>query len=333
MTDPLVATVAILTYNGEDYLERILTMVEDQVIDGDVEVLVIDSGSEDRTLEIVAAHPAVVLHCIPNSEFGHGRTRNLAAQLARGKYIAYLTHDAVPLSDSWLRELIEPFRMDERIVGVMGKQVPRPGCFPLMKYEIDGVFARFGPDFGTTIFYEDSFVTDDAIRGAITFYSDVNSAAKREFLIHTIAYRDVPYAEDQMFGQDIIAAGFLKAYAPRATVEHSNDLTYKEFGFRIFDETVGLRRIGTPMLPLRLRAVLRLTVRGAGADTMRILRDGSYSWKRKLYWLVINPFYQARKWWYLRKATIVDISDELAVNEISLEHRRKAGSKNTEIEN
>ena len=53
MTDDPIATVAILTYNGEDYLERILSQLRVQEVDGDVELLVIDSGSTDSTLEIV----------------------------------------------------------------------------------------------------------------------------------------------------------------------------------------------------------------------------------------------------------------------------------------
>ncbi|WP_391857866.1 glycosyltransferase family A protein, partial [Vibrio cidicii] len=133
---------------------------------------------------------------IPNSEFGHGRTRNLAAQLATGEFVVYLTHDAIPASESWLTELLAPFAIDERIVAVMGKQIPRPGCFPLLKYEIRGVFAGFGPDFGTTVFYKDDFAKDEGVLGAMAFYSDVNSAARRSFLTDVVPYRDVRYAED-----------------------------------------------------------------------------------------------------------------------------------------
>lgn len=323
MSDSTVATIAILSYNGETYLRRILEAALAQQIDGDFEVLLIDSGSTDSTLAIAADFPAVRLHQIPNDEFGHGRTRNLAAQLATGEFIAYLTHDAVPMGTRWLHELLAPFSIDERIVAVMGKQVPRARCFPLMKYEIMGVFAQFGPDFGTSVFYQDDFVTDEGLLGAITFYSDVNSAARRSFLLDVIPYRDVRYAEDQMFGQDLIAAGYRKAYAARAAVEHSNDLSWQEFGPRIFDETVGLRQIGVIVPPMRRRGMLKRIVRSSAGDTRRILRDGSYSWKRKLYWLVINPAYQVRKWTSYRSATIVDLADEDAIAAGSLEHSRK----------
>ena len=324
MTDQPLVTVAILTYNGEVYLERILQQVTTQQIDGDVEVLVIDSGSTDATLDVVRKFPTVRLHEIPNSEFGHGKTRNLAAQLANGQFIAFLTHDAIPASAQWLRELLAPFALDSRIVAVMGKQIPRAGCFPLLKYEIQGVFAGFGPDFGTSIFYKDDFVQSEGVLNAVSFYSDVNSAARRDFLVHTMPYRDVRYAEDQLFGKDLIEAGYRKAYSGRAAVEHSNDLTLAEYRRRIFDETVGLRQIGFDIPVLTRGNRSRLIVRGIVGDTLRILRDGDYGWKRKLYWLFINPVYQIQKWNSYRASTLVDVADEEAVRSGSLEHSRKA---------
>jgi rhamnosyltransferase len=324
MPDTPRATVAILTYNGEDYIERILQQVTTQELEGNVEVLVIDSGSTDGTLAAVARFPTVRLHQISNHEFGHGKTRNLAAQLAHGEFIAYLTHDAIPVSNRWLYELLKPFELDDRIVAVMGKQVPRRRCFPLLKYEIQGVFAGFGPDFGTSIFYKDSFVQSEGVLNAIGFYSDVNSAARRDFLLNTLPYRDVRYAEDQLFGKDLIEAGYHKAYAGRAAVEHSNDLTRAEYRRRIFDETVGLRQIGFPIPEMSGRDQVRLTIRGIAGDTLRIVRDSDFSRKRKLYWLVVNPLYQITKWGSYRASTLVDLTDEEALRADSLEHSRKS---------
>lgn len=321
---PLV-TVAILTYNGETYLDRILEAVTTQTIDGDVEVLIIDSGSTDATLEIVRRYPQVRLHEIPNSEFGHGKTRNLAASLARGEFIAYLTHDAIPTSLEWLRELLAPFAIDDRIVAVMGKQIPRPGCFPLLKYEIKGVFNAFGPDFGTSVFYKGDFVQSEGVFNAIAFYSDVNSAARRRFLLDVVPYRDVRYAEDQLFGKDLLEAGYRKAYAPRAAVQHSNDLTLDEYRRRIFDETVGLRQIGKLIEPMSRGTQLKLTARGVAGDSLRILRDPEFGWKRRLFWLAANPLYQIAKWRSYRASTLVDLSDAEVIAAGSLEHHRKQG--------
>lgn len=324
--DAVDATVAVLTYNGDQYIAQILDALVAQDFDGDFEVLVIDSGSSDRTLEIVRSHPNVRLHEISNADFGHGKTRNLAAQLAHGEYIAFLTHDAIPASPAWLRELLAPLR-DEAlgVVAVMGKQIPRPGCFPLLKYEIQGVFAGFGPDFGTTVFYNDGFAQDQGLLDALGFYSDVNSATRRDFLLNTIPYRDVRYAEDMLFGQDVIAAGYRKAYAPRGAVIHSNDLTLAEYRKRIFDETVGLRQIGKQIPPLTRAAQLKLTTRGILADTARLIRDRELSRKRRAYWLVMNPRYHIAKWMSYRASTLMDLSDAEAIRAQSLEHSRTPG--------
>ena len=300
--DPTVdATVVILTYNGERYLPDILGALSVQRYDGEVEVLVIDSGSTDATLDIVAAHPEVRLHTIPNSEFGHGRTRNLAAHLARGRYVAYLTHDAVPSHDRWLYELLKPFELHPEVAGVMGSQIPRPGCFPLLKYEIRSVFSGFGPGFGTTLFYEDEFVQDEAVRNAVTFYSDVNSAARREVLTGEVPYRDVSYAEDQLLGRDLIAAGYLKAYAPRASVVHSNDMTLREYDDRMVDETRGLREVGIDVAVPSVPVVARMVARGVVRDQVNIVRDGDFSPLRKAYWSVVNPLFHLQKWRGVRR--------------------------------
>ena len=126
-----------------------------------------------------------------------------------------------------------------------------------------------------------------------------------------------------MFGRDVILGGYLKAYAPRASVEHSNDLTLSEYGHRIFDETVGLRQIGNDIPSISRLQVLRYALHGTLGDSLRIARDRAYSWKRKGYWLVVNPVYHLRKWSSYRASTRVDLDDHGAIKAGSLEHKRK----------
>ncbi|TXN28791.1 glycosyltransferase family 2 protein [Lacisediminihabitans profunda] len=322
-TTSVDVTVIIPTLNGEKYLDRILRMIDAQDFDGTVEVLVIDSGSTDRTLEIVGSHAGVRLHVIPNSEFGHGKTRNLAARLAWGRNLVFLTQDAVPLTTGWLRELTDPLRADGLdAVAVLGKQIPRADCFPLQKYEIDAVFARFGPDSAPTVYQRGETEPTAQEMDLLAFYSDVNSATRRDFLLDVIPYQDLRYSEDMAFGRDLIAAGYRKAYAPGGSVEHSNDLTLREFGKRVFDETLALRRLdenaaryGTGKQVLRAGYdILR--------DSVRIVRDDRYPLGAKLRWLVVNPFYHLAKWGNYRRALSVRLDDHRAIGAHSLEHEK-----------
>lgn len=321
------ATVFIPTYNGEVHLRAIFEALLTQETDFEFEVLVIDSGSRDATLSIIEEYrdrlPHFRFEAIPNTEYGHGKTRNQAAHMARGEIVVYLSHDAVPAHSKWLYEMVKPFEINEKIIGVMGKQIPRPHCIPLLKYEIRAVFGNFGPDFGTTIFYKDDFVQDQGVYDAISFYSDANSAARRSALTGKFPYQDVPYAEDQLLGRDIIDAGYYKAYAGRGSVVHSNDLTLREYKHRMFDETLGLRKIGLPVNVPSRKLVLRMTVTGILKDAVRISRDHEYSWARKIYWWALNPFFHVEKWRGVRFAALAPIDDVEIAEKHSLEAKHR----------
>jgi rhamnosyltransferase len=301
------ATVTILTWNGETYIGAILSALENQSYQGSFDVLVIDSGSTDGTLDIVARYPSVRLEEIPNTEFGHGRTRNLAAQLSTGDIVVYLTHDAVPADEHWLAEIIAPFADDERIAAVLGKQVARPSAPPVLKYDIQRVFDRQGPDTGITVTVKTDRVLSEVERNAAAFYSDANSAARRGILTGPVPYRDVDYAEDQVFGRDLFDGGYRKAYAARAVVEHSNDTTLRTFGSRIAADMAGLRRIGTSVSPVSRVTALKQWTKWSLVDAVSIMGDPDYSTGRKLYWLVVNPWYHAAKWRAYRRATNVSL--------------------------
>ncbi|MBW4032836.1 MAG: glycosyltransferase family 2 protein [Acidobacteria bacterium] len=301
---PPSATVSILTFNGEAYLERIITALEGQDYAGSTEILVVDSGSTDGTLGILARHPQVRVHSIPNSEFGHGRTRNLVAQLATGELVAYLTHDAVPVGSGWLSALLAPMIDDERIAAVVGRQIARPGALPMQKYDIARTFASLGPEFGITVTYDHGQLTTANALATAGFYSDVNSAARRSVLTGPVPYREVSYAEDQLFGRDVIRAGLRKAYAPQALVEHSNDLTVRELGARIQEETRGLRNIGTAIPPMSRGRMVKQIVRGWIVDTVAITADHELGTGARFRALVINPVVHVVKWSNYRTATL-----------------------------
>lgn len=321
------ATVFIPTYNGDKYIQDILKMVFKQIVTFEYEVLIVDSGSKDQTLPIIhkfqKTHKNLRLVEIPNIEFGHGKTRNYGAEIAKGEIIVYLSHDAVPAHKEWLYEMVRPFDISPKINGVMGRQIPRHKCVPLQKFEIEAVFRNLGPEFGTTIFYEDSFMKNPIFYDSVTFYSDVNSATRRRFLLETIPYRNVPYSEDQLFGRDLIEAGYYKVYAPRGSVIHSNDLTLKEYKHRVFDEIIGLRKIGTKINKPSYKAIARMLVNGIVKDTYKTLRDQQYSFKRKIFWLLVNPFYHVEKWRGLLLGLKVELSDTARFDKFSLETRRQ----------
>jgi rhamnosyltransferase len=319
--ESFAVTVIIPTFNGERYLARVLDAIKKQRYEGSVETFVIDSGSTDGTLDIVRAREWVRLHEIPNAEFGHGRTRNLAAQLARGRLLAYITQDAIPIGDRWLADLtapLDPNGLDA--VAVVGKQIPRASCFPLLKYEIQATFKRLGPQHTASVVDANSTTIPP---DAIAFYSDVNSATRRSFLVDTLPYRDVSYSEDFAFAEDLLAAGHRKAYSPCGAVEHSNDLTLREYGARIFDEAMGLRRVGRGLPRAGRFGWLAHAAVGALRDAPKIMRDPDYLVRQRIHWLVANPAFHFLKWRSYRRANRVHLDDLISNAKWSLEQGRR----------
>lgn len=219
------ASVVIPTYNAGAQFEAVLDGVLAQHTPWPYEVLVIDSGSTDGTLELIAKRPDVRLHQIDKSEFSHGGTRNLGVELTTGDYIAFLTHDALPANDAWLFNLVAALEVTPEAAGAFGKHFAYPDASAFTKRDLDAHFANMLQH--PLCVSRDTDMAryragDEGWRQFLHFYSDNNSCFRRS-VWEKIPYRVVEFGEDQLWAHDIIEAGFAKLYAAQATVYHSHD--------------------------------------------------------------------------------------------------------------
>lgn len=269
---PLV-TVIIPVKNGGALLRECLTAVFTQKTDFPFEVLCVDSGSKDDSLEIVRSFPARLMEIDP-ATFGHGRTRNLAIAHSDTAFAALITQDAVPADRSWLSELIAPMRDNEQVAGVFGRHIPHPGCIPAEAYMLERHFAHFGAD--TTLYRikpgPEGWAHYEANKPFYRFFSD-NNAAVRRSVWERIPYRDVEFMEDQMWASDILEAGYIKAYAPRSVVRHSHNYSPLIQARRTFDEARYHREyFDLPHMP-GIRQLLRQSVLQSRQDIQRLMAD------------------------------------------------------------
>lgn len=284
----MTVTIAILSFNGEEFMDELLTAVTAQNSPLEKEILVIDSGSTDRTVEIVKKHTDVRLHEISNTEFGHGKTRNLAVSLARGDFVVFLTQDAVPSHLGWLDSMIEPFGINEKVAAVFGKQIPRPHCFVTLKREVDQVFKSFGDDGSIALQRKNKLTNQLSITN--NYFSDVNSAVRKSTL-EKIPFQDVDYAEDQALGIDLLEAGYFKAYTPLGSVFHSHDYPLRKYSKRKFDEYVGLRESTGFVARASMRELTAGTLKASLRDWGYLVRDNDFSFVEKVHDFFLVPFY------------------------------------------
>jgi rhamnosyltransferase len=270
-----VASILIPTKNAGPRLREVLVAVEAQTPGFPFEVLVVDSGSSDGTLETVRAFPDVRLIEIPADEFGHGRTRNFAATHAEGDYLVYITHDAIPAGEAWLARLVEPFGNDE-VAGVFGRHVPHVGADAFVQRDLKAHFdniASFPPVLSKAT-DPDRYAADLGWRQLLHFFSNNNSALRRS-VWESHPFPDVHFSEDQLWARQIIEAGYSKAYANDAIVAHSHRFGMISQLHRAFDEAAAFEKL----FGYRMSSTVYRTLRTAIGFSAR---DIAYGWRNRV---------------------------------------------------
>jgi glycosyltransferase involved in cell wall biosynthesis len=107
-------SVVVPTLNAERHLEECLSALREQDYAGDVELLVPDAGSTDRTREIVRAFDGKLLdNPLKSGEAG----KAVGVKAATGELILLLDSDNILVGRDWLTRMVQPFVDDADVVG------------------------------------------------------------------------------------------------------------------------------------------------------------------------------------------------------------------------
>lgn len=264
---PAVVTVAIPVLDAGRRFREVLAAVGVQQVEREIELLVCDSGSADATVAVAEAHGARVIE-IPRSSFSHGATRNRLMAEARGERVAFLTQDAVPATDLWLRRLLEGFDLAPDVGLVFGPYLPRPDASPMVARELTSWFRSLSPDGAPRLDVVPRAQRDAPARaflGRLGFFTDANGCVDRAAW-EKVPFRDIGYAEDLRLAQDMLRAGYAKAYVPEAAVIHSHDYSLWGWLRRSFDETRAVREVYGWVPAADPRAAARNLWGNVGAD-------------------------------------------------------------------
>jgi glycosyltransferase involved in cell wall biosynthesis len=208
-------SIIIRTKNEERLIDRTLSAIFQQDIDLPFEVIVVDSGSTDHTLDIVRRHE-VRLYEIDGRDFTYGSALNVGAGFAKGRYFINLSAHCIPIDNRWIANLLHDLRTDPGIAATYGRQVPIKGLNPLEERSL------------MTVFTTDS---DGKIRSP---FSNSNGAVRKE------VWEKFPFDEKASFAEDFIWSQTLPKeyqikYVPEAAVYHSHPLRLKYWAKRSYD--------------------------------------------------------------------------------------------------
>lgn len=278
------ASIVIPTKNAGSLLEEVLEGVFSQKTQYEYEVICVDSGSSDDTLNIIGKFPCKLFQ-IPKEEFGHGKTRNYGASKGTGEFIIFLTQDAMPASDTWLQAFLDGMKTDKEIAGGFGIHYPYPDCNLIDKIMLRNHFRNFGESL--TVFSLDDperYKVDDGYRGFLSFFSDNNSCLRR-CVWEKIPYEDVNFAEDQIWAKTILEKGYKKVYVPDAPVYHSHNFPMKTYLGRCYDEFKALYELNGYKIAQTRRQVVVGSIHGVLYDGRCIFRE-NISMISKIKWLL-----------------------------------------------
>ena len=120
----IMISVVIPTFNAGREFEKLLDLLKKQRGIEKIELIIVDSGSSDQTVELAQNYQANVIQ-ISQEQFSHSYARNLGASKAKGEYILFMTQDALPESEYWLWKMYQPIKNGSNVVAVSCAEMPR----------------------------------------------------------------------------------------------------------------------------------------------------------------------------------------------------------------
>lgn len=250
---PPRASIVVRCYNEALHIGGVLDAVRSQSCD-DYELIVVDSGSEDGTREIVERYDAKLL-TIDKEDFSFGRSLNLGCSVAEGEFLVLLSAHCYPADEDWLENLLGGFRQPD-IAAVYGRQRGVPES-----------------SFSEQRILQSWFPEVSSIPQEGPFMNNANSAIRREVWEEHRYDESLPGLEDVAWAHAVRAQGWSIAYVAEATVRHVHDETLSQIRHRYQREAITFQQV-FPGEHFNLIDFVRLSTRNTLADWSAARREG-----------------------------------------------------------
>ena len=260
-------SVVLPALDAADTLGQQLDALAAQEVAGAWEVIVVDNGSTDGTVELAESYsdrlPVRVLHC---ARPGPSAARNEGAGAAQGAVLLFCDADDV-VAPGWVEGMRAALSEADAVGGAIENDLLNPGTLVAKHPAGLPVAAGFLPR-------------------AITANIGVRAEVWRELggLEESYGYG----AEDTEFCWRLQLAGYRLAYAPDAVVHYRVRATLRGAARKAYQHGVA-------------RARLFRDYHGAGMPRPRFL-GAAYRWARIVVGVLTVPFSRRRRWWWAQEA-------------------------------
>jgi rhamnosyltransferase len=217
------ASIVIRACNEEKHISRLLEGIALQSLK-DVEIILVDSGSTDRTLEIASQYPLQVVHIQPE-DFTFGYSLNQGISQSHGELIVIARAHVYPVYPDWLESLLTPFS-DPQVALTYGKQRGNS----LNKFSEQQIFHHWYPDHSQS-------------HQPYPFCNNANAAIRRS-LWDSFRYDEtLPGLEGLEWAHRIMAQGYTISYVAEAEVVHVHEETPPAVYNRYRREAMAFKRL------------------------------------------------------------------------------------------
>ena len=207
-------SIVIPNYNGKHFLEDCLKAVFAQDIEN-MEVIVVDNGSCDGSLEYLNAYPGVRTIAL-DKNYGFCGAVNAGIKATNSDYVILLNNDT-EVDRNFAKELLNAIREDEKIFSCSSKMVQFHDRNRMD--DAGDYYCALGWAFGRG---KNGFV-EDYDHPAKIFASCAGAAIYRKKMLESLGYFDenhFAYLEDIDIGYRAKIHGYKNVYAPKAVVYH-----------------------------------------------------------------------------------------------------------------
>ncbi len=217
-------SIIIRAFNEEKHIGKLIQGIKQQNTSAEVEIILVDSGSTDDTVDI-AKREGVTVVSIKSEEFSFGFALNIGCEKATGDIFLFASAHVYPVYTNWLEKMLESFEK-KNVALVYGRQIGDHQS----KYSEKRLMAKWFP-----------MVSN--YNQLHPFCNNANTAVRRSLWEEQNYDETLTGLEDLAWAEKMLEKGYHLVYEAEAVIVHVHEETPKKIFNRYFREAIAFKRI------------------------------------------------------------------------------------------